>query len=180
MEKRKSAYSATLSLVLFALLSAGCAIKTQGLIPDQDIEAVRPIDKTVQVMPVEGGHASKFGREAYITNEQYRDALRQTLLDAKSFSRVVDTGDADWNLHSEIITITTEAGISPTYAIVVQYWLVDPRTGTEIWRKGINTRHHVEWNEAFAGATRIIMAVEGATKKNLTQLVRELSASDLH
>ena len=88
-------------------------------------------------------------------------------------------GDADWELHSEIITITTEGGVSPRYAIVVQYWLVDPHSGEEIWRKGINTRHQVQWNEAFAGATRIIRAVEGATKKNLSQLVTALARAGL-
>jgi len=164
---------------LLLLLFAGCSIKTEGLIPDQPAVSSRLIDKTVKVMQVEGGHASKFGREAYITNEQYHDALRQTLVDSHVFSHIVESGDADWELHSEIITITTEAGFSPTYAIVVQYWLVDTKTGEEIWNKGINTRHHVNWNEAFAGGTRIIMAVEGATKKNLTHLVEALSSSDL-
>lgn len=176
---RRSKYTTQLAYAVVALLMTGCSIKTEGLIPDQPVETGRQIDKTVKVMPVEGGHASKFGREAYITNEQYRDALQQTLVDSRVFSQVVDSGAADWELHSEIITITTEAGLSPTYAIVVQYWLVDPKTGMEFWRKGINTRHHVEWNEAFAGGTRIIMAVEGATKKNLTQLVQALSAADL-
>ncbi|MDJ0741039.1 MAG: hypothetical protein QNJ91_15090 [Gammaproteobacteria bacterium] len=78
-------------------------------------------------------------------------------------------------MHGEIITITTEGGVSPLHAIVVQYWLVDARSGDEIWRQGINTRHQVKWNEAFAGATRIIRAVEGATKKDLTRLVQALS-----
>jgi hypothetical protein len=168
-----------LLIAALALLIAGCSIKTEGLIPDQPVEAGRQIDRTVKVMPVEGGHASKFGREAYITNAQYGEALHRTLVDSRIFNRVVESGDADWDLHSEIITITTEAGVSPTYAIVVQYWLVDEKTGEEIWRKGINTRHHVNWNEAFAGGTRIIMAVEGATKKNLTQLVQALASSDL-
>jgi hypothetical protein len=179
MVNRNRRHSTQLVIAFLALLIAGCSIKTEGLIPDQPVHTGRQIDKTVKVMPVEGGHASRFGREAYITNEQYRDALRQTLVDSRIFSQVVESGSADWELHSEIITITTEAGISPTYAIVVQYWLVDPQSGKEIWRKGINTRHHVEWNEAFAGGTRIIMAVEGATKKNLTQLVQALSAADL-
>jgi hypothetical protein len=166
-------------LFAFAVLLTGCSIKTEGLIPDQPIVAARQINKTVKVMPVEGGHASKFGREAYITNEQYREALHKTLVDSHVFNRIIESGEADWELHSEIITITTEAGISPTYAIVVQYWLTDAHSGEEIWRKGINTRHHVNWNEAFAGATRIIMAVNGATQKNLTQLVQALSSSSL-
>ena len=180
MKNRRYRHRVFLLLVILAPVLVACSIKTEGLIPDQPIITGRQIDKTVKVMEVEGGHASKFGREAYITNEQYRDALLQTLMDANIFSGVVNSGNADWNLHSEIITITTEAGISPTYAIVVQYWLVDQQTGEEFWRKGINTRHHVNWNEAFAGGTRIIMAVEGATKKNLTQLVQALSTADLH
>jgi len=169
----------SLLLAATALLVAGCSIKTDGLVPDPPVNAGRQIDKILQVMPVTGGHASKFGREAYITNEQYHEALQRSLVDAKLFSAVVESGEADWNLHSEIITITTEGGTSPFYAIVVQYWLVDPHTGDQIWRKGINTRHQVEWNEAFAGGTRIIMAIEGATKKNFATLIRALSDSDL-
>ncbi|MCB1760034.1 MAG: hypothetical protein KDI68_09695 [Gammaproteobacteria bacterium] len=179
MENTSRSHGTFLLLVTCALALAGCSIKTEGLIPDQPVTTGRQIDRTVRVMTVEGGRASSFGREAYITNEQYRDALFQTLTEANLFSGVVKSGSADWNLHSEIITITTEAGISPTYAIVVQYWLVDPGSGEEFWRKGINTRHHVNWNEAFAGGTRVIMAVEGATKKNLTQLVQALSNADL-
>lgn len=166
-------------LISSVLLLSGCAISAKGLIPDPPVLPQRQIQKTVMVMPVEGGHASKFGREAYITNEQYHEALRQALIDSKVFTQVVASGPADLKLHSEIITITTEGGVSPFYAIVVQYWVTNSATSEEVWQTGINTRHQVKWNEAFAGGTRIIMAVEGATKKNLTQLIEELAASDL-
>lgn len=168
-----------LAVLPVVMILSACSISSEGLVPDKPATAVRSIERTVKVMPVEGGRASRFGVEAYITNEQYYAALRQTLIDSHVFAGVSDSGKADLDLHSEIITITTEGGMSPSYAIVVQYWLVDPATGREVWRKGINTRHHVEWNEAFAGGTRIIMAVEGATKKNLARLVEELAASDL-
>ncbi|MCB1802025.1 MAG: hypothetical protein KDI82_10100 [Gammaproteobacteria bacterium] len=163
-----------LALVVTLLLT-GCSIKTDGLVPDHPVAVTTRIDSSVEVMPVQGGRASSFGREAYITNAQYRDALYRALSDARLFREVTLDGPADWQLHSEIITISTEGGVSPLYAIVVQYWIVDPASGTEIWRKGINTRHQVKWNEAFAGATRIIRAVEGATKKNLTGLIEALS-----
>ncbi len=168
-----------LAVALAVLTIAGCAISSEGLAPEVAVAATRRIDRTVKVMPVEGGRASTFGREAYITNEQYFSALRKTVADSGVFARVIESGRADLDLHSEIVAITTEAGVSPTYAIVVQYWLVDPASGQEVWRKGINTRHHVGWNEAFAGGTRIIMAVEGATQKNLTQLIKALATSDL-
>lgn len=167
-------------LAMLTLLLTGCAIKTDGLVPDPPVGVETRLDSSVRVMPVAGGRSSSFGREAYITNEQYREALYRTLADAGLFREVVLDGSADWQLHSEIITITTEGGVSPLYAIVVQYWLVDPRSGEEIWRKGINTRHQVKWNEAFAGATRIIRAVEGSTKKNLSQLVIALSRAELN
>jgi len=63
--------------------------------------------------------------------------------------------------------------------MVVQHWLVDPDTDEEIWRKGINSRHQVQWNEAFAGGTRTIMAIEGAAQKNLAQFIRALEQSGL-
>lgn len=168
-----------LVIVVLGLAMAGCGISTKGLIPDPPISPSRQIDKRVTIMPVLGGRGSTFGREAYITNEQYGDALRQTIEESGIFSAVTEADQADVKLHSEIITITTEGGISPHYAIVVQYWVTDAATGRELWRKGINTRHTVNWDEAFAGATRIILAVEGATKKNLTRLVNALAASEL-
>jgi hypothetical protein len=157
----------------------GCAITSEGLAPQEPVKPARRIMRTVRIMPVQGGRASTFGREAYITNEQYHEALSRTLAEAHIFAGIKPDGGADLELHSEIITITTEGGLSPAYAIVVQYWLVDPSTGKEVWRKGINARHQVQWNEAFAGGTRIIMAVNGATQKNLTRLVEALAASDL-
>lgn len=162
-----------------AIIATGCAITSEGLAPAEPVRPARQIARTVRIMPVEGGRASTFGREAYITNEQYHEALSRTLADAKVFAAIKKDGSADLELHSEIITITTEGGISPAYAIVVQYWLVDPATGQEVWRKGINARHQVQWNEAFAGGTRIIMAVNGATQKNLTRLIEALAALEL-
>lgn len=164
---------------LLTLLLTACAISTKGLVPDPQVSGVEQIDKRVQLMPVQGGRSSSFGREAYITNEQYGEALRQALLDAGIFRELVEKDTGDWQLHSEIITITTEGGISPMYAIVVQYWLVDTETGREIWRKGINTRHKVNWDEAFAGGTRVIMAINGATQKNLSRLVLALAKAEL-
>ena len=176
--KRKAGLSLLFTVAL--LLLAGCSISSEGLVPELNQPPATNIDKTVRVMPVDGGRARTSRREAYITNEQYHEALYTTLVNSSLFKGVTQ-GDAgaDLDLHSEIITISTEGGLSPFYAIVVQYWLVDPKSGEEIWRKGINTRHQVMWNEAFAGATRIIMAVEGATKKNLTQLVNALAAAEL-
>ena len=171
-------------VLLFCLLVCGltaCSMTADGLVPDQAVSTSRHINKSIKVMPVEGGRASSFGREAYITNEQFHEALSRTLVDSKLFEQVVAGDDAaDYDLHSEIITITTESGVSPQYAIVVQYWLVDAGTKDEIWRKGINTRHQVMWNEAFSGATRIIRAVEGATKKNLAQVLNALARADVY
>lgn len=161
------------------ILLSGCSIQSAGLTPPELPAAERRIEKTLKIMPVAGGRKSSFGREAYITNEKYHSALLETMKKSALFRDTVTSGDADLELFSEIITITTESGLSPTYAIVVQYWLVDPSTGEEIWRKGINTRHQVMWNDHFAGATRIIKAVEGATQKNLTQLTQGLAEADL-
>lgn len=165
--------------LLLVLLLSGCAINSEGLVPDEPVKVSRHIAKTVKIMPVAGGRDSSFGREAYITNEKFEVALSQALSESELFDAVVTAGTADFNLHSEIITLSTEGGVSPLYAIVMQYWISDPVTEAEIWRRGINSRHQVQWNEAFAGGTRIIMAVEGATQKNLTKLIRALEESEL-
>lgn len=164
---------------LVILTLSGCAINSDGLVPEEPVEVARQISKTVKVMPVAGGRDSTFGREAYITNEKFEVALVQALSDSGLFNAVVSDGSADLNLHSEIITLSTEGGVSPLYAIVMQYWIIDPITGEEIWRRGINSRHQVQWNDAFAGGTRVIMAVEGATQKNLTELIKALDRSDI-
>lgn len=169
----------TAVLVVVSVLISGCAISSDGLIPEEPVPVTRQIDKSVKVMPVQGGRASSFGREAYITNEKMHSAIVQALIDSDLFKDVVSEGDADLHLFSEIITLSTEGGLSPLYAIVMQYWMEDPRTGEEVWRDGVNTRHQVQWNDAFAGGTRVIMAVEGATQKNLTALIEELDKSGI-
>jgi len=169
-----------LSGALLVLVStAGCSMSDAVLAPVDPVQVNRQIERSVRVMPVTGGYASKFGREAYIENEQWQAAVTEALSDARIFRAVQDSGEADLNLHSEIITITTEGGVSPAYAMVVQYWLVDAANGEEIWRRGINSRHQVQWNEAFAGGTRTIMAIEGAAQKNLAQFIEALEGSDL-
>lgn len=178
MNKAMSGMCAT-TLVAISVLLSGCAISSDGLVPEESVAVGRQIQKSVRVMPVDGGRASSFGREAYITNEKMHSAIVQALIDSGLFVDVTTDGDADLNLFSEIITLSTEGGLSPLYAIVMQYWVEDARTGEELWRDGVNTRHQVQWNDAFAGGTRIIMAVEGATQKNLTALIEGLDSSDI-
>ena len=113
----------TMFLLAGVAVLAGCSIQSAGLVPTELPPVEQRIEKTLKVMPVLGGRGSTFGREAYITNEQYHTAILETMNKSGLFRNTVESGDADLELHSEIITITTESGLSPTYAIVVQYWL---------------------------------------------------------
>lgn len=162
-------------LVAAIAILGACGITSEGLSPKNLAKAKLRIDKTVKVMPVVVGPK----HEAFITGQQFHQALSRTIASANMFSHVVDSGAADLELFSEVVTVAHSGGISPSVAVVVQYWMVDPRSGRDVWRKGINTRHRVQWNEAFAGGTRGIMAIEGATQKNLVRLIEELEAAGI-
>ena len=167
-------------IAFLAIALAGCSgIDTRRMVPEQSAQPAPRFDYSLKVVQPVGGQKSVFGVQDYVENRELHDALLNTMTGSGLFASVTDEGKADRELHSEIIAVAPSGGYNMTFAFVTQYWIIDPTTGDEVWRKGINARHEVKVSETWSGSARAVQALEGAVRKNLQQLVEALSDAEL-
>jgi hypothetical protein len=62
-----------------------------------------------------------------------------------------------------------------TVTMEVEYTVSKIETKERVWRKAISSAYTAAFSEAFIGATRLRMATEGAARKNIEQVMQELS-----
>jgi hypothetical protein len=171
---------AWLVIVMLAFFQAGCSgINSKRMVPEQGERSAPRFDYSLKIVQPVGGQKSVFGVQDYVENGEFHDALMNTMTGSGLFSSVTDKGGADRELHSEIIAVAPSGGYNMTFAFVTQYWIIDPATGDEVWRKGVNARHEVKVTETWSGSARAVQALEGAVRKNLQRLVEELSNAEL-
>lgn len=165
---------------MLAVVLAGCSgIDTKRMVPEHSERLAPHFNYSLKVVKPVGGQKSEFGVQDYVENGELHEALMNTMTGSGLFAIVTDNGQADRELHSEIIAVAPSGGYNMTYAFVTQYWIIDPTTGNEVWRKGINARHEVKVTETWSGSARAVQALEGAVRKNLQRLVEALSEAEL-
>lgn len=177
-----------LLLVAAFLVAGGCQFNAKEILPERLLPqkqpvpfpaAQRQINRALTVMPVTGDRPRAFNGVPYITNQEFEAELVRALRESQMFTRVNDAPDADLNLFTQISKVTTYGKFSPTYALWVDYRLVDANSGKEVWRQTVSSRRKAEWNEGITGEQRIELAVQGAVRQNLERLLDMLIVSDL-
>ena len=166
--------------VVAALLLAGCGgIEVKDMVPESTNTSGMRFEQSLKIVEPIGGRKSVFGVQDYVENQEMHGALMAAFQKSNLFSSVTDSVSADLELHTEIIEVAPSGGFNMTFAFVTQYWLVDPKTGEEIWRKGINARNEERLSDTWSGAARAVKALEGAVRDNISRLIDELAEADL-
>jgi len=177
MKRTESLFTA-LSLVIITVVAVSCARPAvKNMIPPLYSLDLISTDKTVKVADVKGGRKPQFGGMETIDNETFKEALINTLEQARLFKEITTDKKADYELYVEIITqnMKTRASLAYTVLLYINYTLVKTDSNEEIWQRKIKSRYEATVEEAFSGATRMVRALEGSVKDNLSQLLQRLS-----
>ncbi len=170
----------TVLLAVVALILAGCGgIEVKDMVPESTDTGGKRFEQSLKIVEPIGGRKSVFGVQDYVENGEMHGALMGAFEKANLFASVTDSGTADLELHTEIIEVAPSGGMNMTFAFVTQYWLVDPKTGDEIWRKGVNARNEEKLSETWSGAARAVKALEGAVRDNISRLIEALASAEL-
>jgi hypothetical protein len=70
-------------------------------------------------------------------------------------------------------------GFSFTSKIEIAWSLTKTGEDKPVWEKAIRSEHTTGAGEAFAGATRQRMSIEGAIKKNISEALTDISGLSL-
>ncbi len=124
-------------------------------------------NKTVSIT-TQGGSETGAMDVPNISNPDLADAIKESIIENKIFTKVIQNGESDYQLNVNIVNMSKPMfGASFTVQMETAWSLVDLKNNKVVMRESIKSAHTTAWNEAFAGATRFRLAVEGAIKKSI-------------
>ncbi len=163
--------AATACLILSGCASASnpgamaVAVTQQSL-----IDTTSSLSHAIAAPTVTGGKATNPMWVSNVSNENFAEALRQTL----AANTMLATDNARFNLSAQLVQLKQPMmGFDMTVTATVKYTLTST-AGNVIWTKDIVTPYTAKMSDAFMGVKRLQLANEGAIKANIQQLVTDL------
>ncbi|MDW3095011.1 MAG: hypothetical protein R8G33_04980 [Gammaproteobacteria bacterium] len=167
-----------LALAIILLIS-GCAspAKMENMtIPSEDWGQYKGSDNlknNLIVDTVSGGKSTNPLWTSEISNEDYKQAMINSLADAQFLNR--SSVNSDYSLSAVLIEVKQPIlGASMTVTTIISYSLVENETKKEVFYKKITTPFTAKWNAAFLGVERLRLANEGSARNNIKSLIEHL------
>lgn len=168
-------WRSTLLGLAMAAMVAGCATPSTpaGMIA-RDIQAATPVSDSVSIF-VTGGRETDAMRMSQISNADFREALKQSLLKS-GLTKAVPDRDGRLRLDAFIGALDQPIiGGDFTVKMEVGYTLTDVAAKKIVWRKSISSAHTVPISESALGVERLRLANEGAARRNIEVAVAEIA-----
>jgi hypothetical protein len=149
------------------MLSA-CATPSQPIAMTASEVAVASKSSDTVSITVTGGRVTSSTYVSQISDADFREALKQSILKSALFSQVVDGNSGRYRLDAYIGALTQPLmGVSLTVDMEVSYTLVDSVTTKAVWQQNIATSHTATGSDSIVAATRLRLANEAAARKNI-------------
>lgn len=129
------------------------------------------------VVAVSGGQQAE-GAGVGIVGADFKAATEASLQRAGAFGSVqASAAGAGYALNANIIELRMPGmGFSMTVDMEVAWSLTRLGDGAVLMRKAIRNSYTASVSDAFAGVTRVRLAVEGAARENIQKMLKELEA----
>jgi len=169
-------------LLLFALYLSGCAFPATkyGMIVT-DYTAPKQIGEKIFVKESTGGRSFilPFFLMTNIPNDNFSEAVKESLLNSRAFSALSSNWGDDWGLEIEIIGVDKPMfEFDSTVTTTIKYSLY--RKGKKIHETTISERGTAKVSESLIGIQRLRIAIEYSAKANVKNFIAELSTVSLN
>lgn len=164
------------ALLAVSLFFSGCA--TPSTSADMAVAPTMRVQThaaTVSVT-VTGGHATSSVGASQISNEDFAQAVQQSIESSGLFAKILPAGAADYNLAVFIVRLQQPMfGFSMTVTMEASWSLTRKSDHAVVWQKDLATTYTAKASDAFAGVTRLRLANEGAARANIAQAIDAMS-----
>jgi uncharacterized lipoprotein YajG len=158
--------------VSLAFLLSTCATPSQPTAMAVSGVAVASKSSETVSITVTGGRVTSSIYVSQISDADFREALRLSIVKSALFPQVVDDDSARYRLGAYIgELIQPVMGMSLTVDLEVSYTLVDSTTGKTVWQRSIASSYTATTSDSIVGATRLRLANEAAARKNIEAAV---------
>ena len=169
-----------LILVAVCLSLAACA---SGAQPAQMISAAAegqaigdasPLKNSMTVGPVTGGSKTSPLWKSEVSNEDFAEALRQTLI-ART---MLASANARFVLNAELLELDQPfAGFDMEVTSTVKYRLTNADGSKAVFETTVKAPYTANFSSAFLGVKRLQLANEGAMRENIGKFIEQLIAA---
>jgi len=165
-----------LLLVGIAIGLSGCASPaSKDAMIAHDIPIVQHHRKTVAIS-TQGGSDTGALDSSNVSNSDFAKSIEESVIENGLFTRVIHDNGSDYLLNVTIINMSKPVfGGNLTVSMEAAWSLSDPITKKFVMRESIKSSHTATMGEAFAGVTRLRLAVEGAVRENIRQGIMAIS-----
>ena len=133
------------------------------------------LKKQVNVDHVNGGEETNPAWTSEISNEDFKQALKASLKSQGLFS---DNGK--YLLSAHLVKVDQPMfGLDFTVTTHIEYQLTNKETNEVVFKELVVTPYTATMGDAFMGIERLRLANEGSGKKNIKNLLSELTKIDL-
>ncbi len=180
MCRNSRAFVFTAVLVGAVAMLSGCASPaSKEAVVVHDIQIVNHHQKTVSIMTQGGGETGSVD-VPNISNPDLAAAIEESIVESGLFTQVIHGNDSDYLLSVTIISMTKPMfGFSFTVRMEAAWSLVNKETKEAVMREAVTSSYTATAGQAFAGVTRLRLAVEGAVRENIKSGLMKISQLQL-
>lgn len=167
-------------LVVLASFLAGCAapVGKQDMVP-VDLAVARQHSYSVQVR-TSGGSETGAMDSSNISDADLKAAIEEAIGKSRVFKTVVQGSDGDYELSVRIVMLSKPLfGATFTVELETAWSLMKVSDRSVTMRRSFSTKGVATMDEAFAGVTRLRLAVEKAARENVAQGLRAIGELNL-
>lgn len=169
-----------LAIAAISLILGGCASPA-------DRAAMTPKSVTVSKhfpysLKVQTGGGAQTGAmdSSNIADEDLKAAIEDSVVKSKLFTTIVQGSDGDYELNVSVTNLTKPSfGGTFTVQLETAWSLTKTSDRSVAMRKSVKSSGTATMSDAFVGATRLRLAVEAATRSNISQGLRAIALLNL-
>ncbi len=162
-------------LVFLSTLLVQCApaASIEGMTV-KDYKSPKQIGDRIFIKPVTGGKKTNPLWVSNISNENFAEAFKKSIVESNIFSKISTVMDDDWVLEINLISVDQPFfGFTFTVKTTIDYKLY--YKNKLVFRKNINQSGSATMSDAFYGPKRLQLANEVSAKNNIKTLLQSLN-----
>lgn len=160
-------------LVFVSVLLSQCASTAtiEGMtVKDYKVEKL--IGDKILIKSVTGGKKTNPLWVSNISNKNFEEALKKSVIESNAFTKIEAITDDDWVLEVNIISVNRPMGFNLTVKTSMEYKLYTKNK--LVFSKNINQTGSATMSDALYGTKRLRLANEISAKNNIKEMLQSL------
>jgi PBP1b-binding outer membrane lipoprotein LpoB len=169
-----------LSITAIALALGGCASPAdRAAMTPQNLTVSKHHPYSLRVQ-TSGGAATGAMDSSNVSDADLKAAIEDAIAQSKLFTTIVQGSNGDYELSVRLTSLSKPIfGATFTVDMETAWALTKASDGSVVLRKAVKSSGTATMGEAFAGVTRLRMAVEAATRNNIEQGIKTVAELNL-